>query len=104
MDLEDIRRLCTDETITITKHTFERIRQRGIKYSYIKNTILNGEIIEQYPDDYPYPSCLIFAVINDNIYIHVVVGISNDRLYIITAYYPTLEKWEDDYRTRKAVK
>ena len=23
---------------------------------------MNGEIIEQYPDDYPYPSCLILGV------------------------------------------
>lgn len=101
MNIEDIRKLCTDETIIITTHVFKRFRERGIQYIEIKDCILNGEIIEEYPDDYPYPSCLILSVGVNYKHIHVVVGFSDDNLYIVTAYYPALEKWESDYKIRR---
>lgn len=104
MNIEDIRSLCTDETIVITQHMTKRIHERGIQYTEIKNAILNGEIIEEYPDDYPYPSCLILNIPANHKNIHVVTGITEDRLYIVSAYYPSLDKWEADYKTRKAVK
>jgi len=101
MSIEDIRRLCNDETIVMTQHTIDRIRERGIKLYEIEETILNGKIIEEYPSDYPYPSCLIFGITINNRYIHVVAGVATDQLFIITAYCPTLDKWENDYITRK---
>jgi hypothetical protein len=33
---------------------------------------------------------------------HVVAGVGDGKLWIITEYHPTLEKWENDYKTRKA--
>ena len=39
-----------------------------------------------------------------NVHIHVVVGIGKDGVQIITAYIPTLDVWEDDFKTRKTVK
>jgi hypothetical protein len=62
---------------------------------------MNGEIIEQYPTDYPYPSCLILGLSVSNQHIHVVVGSNMETLWIITAYYPNPDKWENDNKTRK---
>lgn len=62
-----------------------------------------GEIIERYPNDYPYPSCLLLGSAVNKRKIHIVCGIGNGKLYIITAYYPDTDKWENDYKTRKAV-
>jgi len=101
LKIEDLRMLCSDETIVITKHTINRLEERGINYSDVTQAILTGEIIEQYPD--PYPSCLILAVSNSDKPIHVVTGLGDDKLWIISTYFPTLDKWESDYRTRKAV-
>ena len=39
--------------------------------------------------------------LNNKTVIHVVVGFNGDRVIIISAYYPDLEHWESDYRTRK---
>ncbi|MPM03085.1 hypothetical protein SDC9_49344 [bioreactor metagenome] len=39
-----------------------RCLQRGIKTADIENCILSGEIIEEYPDDYPYCSYLILGL------------------------------------------
>lgn len=104
LKIEDLRILCNDETIVMTNHLTDRCRERGIKYEDVKYAIRNGEIIENYPDAYPSPACLVLAVIIENKPLHVVAGIYDGKLWIITAYYPTLDKWESDYKTRKAVK
>ena len=94
--IEDIRGLCTDDTIVLTEHLLIRMRQRQIKWKDIKHTIEEGEIIKQYPDDYPFPSCLING---ENL--HIVCSVGEGRLYIITAYRPSLEQWETGGSTRK---
>lgn len=100
MNINDFRLLCTDETMQMTEHTHRRCRERNIMLDEIKRCILQGEIIEEYPDDYPFPS----ALISENAYgkpLHIVAGLSDDRLWIITAYYPDSDKWENNYKTRK---
>lgn len=52
-------------------------------------------------DDYPYPSCLILGFSVNEKNIHVVIGSNMETIWIITAYYPDLDKWEQDFRTRK---
>jgi len=65
---------------------------------------MTGEIIEEYPTDYPYPSCLILGYTVDDKYLHAVVGVGKEILWLITAYYPNNETWEQSFKTRKAVK
>jgi hypothetical protein len=96
LQIENIRSLCTDDTIVLTEHLLTRMRQRQIKLINIKHTIETGEIIEQYPTDYPFPSCLING---DNI--HIVCSIGEGLLYIITAYRPSPERWEDENKKRR---
>ena len=103
IDIESIKMLCTDESIIMTNHVMERIRERGIKYQEIKDAILNGQIIERYENDYPYPSCLILGYTINRTVLHVVAGSNGTELWIITAYYPSPDKWESDFKTRKAV-
>jgi hypothetical protein len=101
LNIETLRKICSLENIEITMHAAKRLEQRGISIKDVMECIINGEIIEQYPDDYPYPSCLILGLsINQN-NIHVVVGSNLETLWIITAYYPDINKWEADYKTRK---
>ena len=77
------------------------MQERQIKRLDIINCILNGEIIEDYPHYYPNPSCLMFGYTLANRIIHVVIGYDIDNIYIITAYYPNTDKFEDDLKTRK---
>lgn len=63
--------------------------------------IAEGEIIKQYEDDKPLPSCLILGLNLNQQYLHVVVSVDEEYIYLITAYYPTLEQWESDYKTRR---
>ena len=62
---------------------------------------MTGEIIEQYPDDFPFPSCLIFGYTMDNRVIHVVISSEGSCGRIITAYIPNTEKFESDLKTRR---
>lgn len=101
MQIEEIRSLCQDETIVMTQHVSLRCRERGIRLEDMKKAIMLGEIIEDYPDDYPYPSGLILGCSVAGQILHVVCGVGGDLLWIITAYYPSMDKWEADFRTRK---
>ena len=101
LNIEELRRICSPENIEITLHAAKRLGQRGIFIKDIIFCIQNGEIIEQYPDDYPYPSCLILGVSIGKQYLHVVVGSNLETLWIVTAYFPSLQKWESDFKTRK---
>lgn len=99
--IDELCKLCADDTIYLTQHLITRMREREIRYQDIKMVLLNGEIIEQYEDDTPFPSCLVMGLTVSGKFLHVVCGIGNGLLHIITAYYPSSEKFEDDYRTRK---
>lgn len=68
---------------------------------YVIQAIMSGEIIEEYYEDYPYPSCLIMGSIEGRI-IHVVCSFS-DPVHIITVYEPNIKEWNDDFRTRRKV-
>ena len=64
-------------------------------------TPATGEIIEDYPEDYPNPSCLIFGYNVNGRILHIVAGCDNINIYIITAYYPDTKKFENDLKTRR---
>jgi len=57
IDIEDLRKMCARGAIRWTEHMAKRMLGRGISRNQVENAIQFGEIIEQYPNDYPYPSC-----------------------------------------------
>lgn len=101
---EQIRELAADrKNINLTLHALDRFRQRGIQIPDIQNVLLHGEIIEQYHDDHPFPSCLELGASVAGTALHVCCGVGDNKIWIITAYYPTTDKWHNDMKTRKAV-
>ncbi len=102
IDINQLRKYYEEDAVFVTAHAAERFRQRGIKIKDVKNAVMCGEIIEQYPDDYPYPSCLILGMSLANKYIHVVMSDEGTASRIITAYFPDPLKWESDFKTRRA--
>ena len=67
----------------------------------VESCLQTGEIIENYPDDLPHPSCLIFGRTKENKILHIVVGSDSTTLFFITAYFPNTDKFEKDLKTRK---
>lgn len=101
LDIEEIRKLYSAVNIRFTLHAVKRLEERKIFLTDIASCISNGMIIEQYPDDYPYPSCLISGLDTAQDHIHIVVGCNGKELFLITAYRPDPERWEPDFKTRK---
>lgn len=101
MGITDLQKLCEAGSIKWTTHVLARLQERGIEPSDIKNCIATGRIIEQYPDDYPYPSCLVLGVTVAGKILHVVIGAGGGYLWLITAYHPDPLKWNEDFSVRK---
>lgn len=101
MRIEELQEFCEKSQIKWYKHALERMQERDISREDVKKCIMGGEIIEDYPEDFPHPSCLVFGYTVDNRVIHVVVSKDKECIGIITAYIPTTEKFEDDLKTRK---
>ncbi len=80
----------------------QRMLERNIEREDIKRVIMEGEIIEYYEDDKPFPSALFFKIIN-NRPLHTLSAFDEEqnKVYIITSYEPNLEIFESDYKTRK---
>jgi hypothetical protein len=98
----DIQTLILSGSIFWSEHLALRLRERGIKRADIISCINNGEIIEQYPGDKPFPSCLILGTSTSGKPLHVVCGLDyNTCCYMITSYYPSTDKWKLDFKTRK---
>ena len=101
INLEIYKKLCIESKILWTKHCLERMQERDISRADVKNGIQTGEIIEEYPDDFPNPSCLIFGYTINGQILHIVAGCDNINVYIITVYYPSTKKFEKDLKTRR---
>ncbi len=101
MRIENVQKLCIDRKIKWSAHSLSRIQERGLSRKDVLDCIMSGEIIEDYPEDFPHPSCLILGYTGASKAIHSVVGTDGEYLYIITAYIPNMDKFEKDLKTRK---
>jgi hypothetical protein len=76
--------------------------ERIIRPAEVRRVVDTGEVIEDYPKDARGPSCLLLGHGTDNRPLHVVCAPKAEYLAIITAYLPSSDQWEADWRTRKA--
>lgn len=102
MDQSGIQAAVKAEAIEWQRHSLERMFERGISREQVKQTLANGSIIEDYPDDTPYSSALFLGWFEGKP-LHVVAAYDAEsgRIHIITAYIPDLGHFEPDYRTRR---
>jgi len=83
------------------RHAFERMLERGLSRSIVLEVASNGEVIEDYSTDRPTPTALLLGWKGKRP-VHVVLSIEPDgEVAIITAYEPSLDVFEPDYRTRR---
>lgn len=82
-------------------HATQRMFNRRIAEKDVLLLLEEGNIIEEYQGDFPFPSVLINGSAKDRP-LHAVVGIDADsrRLYLITIYEPDSKKWSQNYSKR----
>lgn len=83
-------------------HAITRMFEREISEEEVRKTIRDGETIERYPDDTPYPSRLVLGRPAGRP-IHVVIADNrqDDEIIVITVYEPDAALWGPDFRRRK---
>ncbi len=90
------------ENLVFSRHAIQQMFFRGISKQEVRTTINYGEIIEEKPDDSPFPSYLILNFVNGKP-IHVVLSYEEikETGYVVTAYIPDSQLWTDNLRKRR---
>lgn len=79
-----------------------RLEGRSIPRAAVLESVDTYEIIEEYAKDKYLPSYLIYAKYMEQvIHIQIATDIDNNNVRIITTYKPSLDKWEEDFKTRR---
>lgn len=80
-------------SLLLTAHADEKAREEGITMQEIRQAIMSGEIIEDYPEHRRGPCCLVCGRTAGGRDIHVVI--TNERVppRIITVYEPKPPHW-----------
>lgn len=103
---ERIRKLAANDRLAFKSHTALRMRQRRISSDEVKEALQNCKIIENYPNDYPFPSGLVVGYTRKKRAIHAVVVIDDQNkeegmLWIITVYEPNILEWQEGFEKRR---
>lgn len=101
-----LRRCFQKNKVYYTRHARNEMLVEGfgvITDQEVEEAIQVGEEIENYPDDEPFPSVLIFGKTKMGRPIHVVCAydLEDELAMVITAYEPDPLRWEDFKRRRK---
>ena len=85
-----------------TYHVNMRLKGRFIQRNAILSSSDSYEIIEEYPKDKYLPSFLVYTEYQGQIiHIQIATDLENDSITIVTAYKPSPDKWESDFKTRR---
>lgn len=92
------------QKILWSRHGIAELVNEGWTRAELERGLMAGEIIEDYPTlTRPLPDCLVLGLLAQGVVFHAVVAVDapHDRLFIVTVYRPSVEEWENDWRTRK---
>ena len=88
--------------VIFSNHAVQQMFFRRISREDVKAVIAYGEIIEEMPDDEPFPSYLILDFVGGQpVYVVLSQDVTRQTCYVVTAYVPNLGLWNDDFRTRR---
>jgi len=92
----------TPHRLVFRVHAIRRMFERRISEDDVRHVLGTGEVVEDYPDDIPYPSRLILGLRGDRP-LHVVVAenVEDRETVIITVYEPDPMQWDSGFRKRR---
>ena len=101
-NIEAIIEAIRHDRVRITDHADEESHADRLSLDEVFASVLNGEVIEDYPDDRPYPSCLVFGRTPNSEPVHSVWAYNDETGWavLITVYRPDPERWLDWRRRR----
>ena len=89
--------------IYITRHAAQRMVERRISTSDLIHALTTCQVIEQTPDDDPYPSCLVLGWLESGDPLHIKCShkANSSVLRIVTVYEPDATRWGRRFRSRR---
>ncbi|WIG58690.1 MAG: hypothetical protein OJF49_001436 [Ktedonobacterales bacterium] len=89
--------------VIFSGHATQRMFERGLSTADILSVIQQGEVIEDYPNDTPHPSCLLLGFVGATP-IHTVIAkhAATGRCIVVTVYVPNPTRWSADFKIRRA--
>lgn len=86
-----------EESYLFSQHGDDERKNDNLSIKEVEESLLNGKILEKYKDDKRGESCLVVGFTNAGKPIHVVCGIKDKTLVIITVYIPTSPKFKNPF-------
>jgi hypothetical protein len=100
--LELIRKQIRANRYEFSLHAERERENDHILVRELEQSVLSGELLEDYPDDPRGHSCLVLGFTQSGRAIHSVWGLLPDgRVRVITVYVPLPPKWTDARTRRK---
>ena len=99
--MEALRRCLDQGKLVWRKHTLERMIERDIARSEVVAALRNGEIVEHYEGDRPFPSALIHVPSGKPLHVVAALDEARGECHVITVYRPDLAHFEPDLKTRR---
>lgn len=82
-------------------HALQRMFEREISHEEVMQCLESGSVIEDYPEDKPYPSQLMLGWFGERP-IHVLVAkAEQDTGIVITVYEPDAKHWLGNFEHRR---
>jgi hypothetical protein len=102
MDIQRIADAIRGGRVRVTDHADEEAQSDRLSLHDVFSSALRGEVIEDYPSDRPYPSCLVYGETSKSEPIHSVWGYNEENQWavLITVYRPDPRRWIDWRRRR----
>jgi hypothetical protein len=87
--------------LMLSSHALRRMFERGITLAMLEQVVNAGQVIQNYPEDLPYPSRLILSFVDGKPLHAVVTGNAQSETIVITVYEPSPELWEADMKRKR---
>lgn len=100
--LDDINRAILVLRYRVSEHAGEEMKADNLREPELLSATLAGEVIEDYPEAYPCPACLVLVHLGAGDPVHVVWAFERQNGYavMVTAYRPDPKRWNADFRKR----
>lgn len=85
--MSDILRCVKQKRVRMTIHVKKRMDERDIDTDDLLHVLENGDILEQYPNDKPFPSCLVKGMTREGREIHVVCSLTPEGILVLITTY-----------------
>lgn len=96
MDIEDIKSSVKAGDFRLSLHAEIEAVNENLEIAQIVRSILNNQVLEEYPDTGRGESCLLVGFA-DSIPIHAVCGFRANVVIVITVYIPGPPKFADPW-------